>query len=121
MPPQRHLLLINFYTIDLKRDQENLPIPRNLSLYFASSFCSSLNTLELPLNSKPTVHYRVIGLSSSHRLQCQNKVEETGSEPNTLNQLLEELDVLCIASADACEIKDQISMTKRLYLETEAL
>ncbi|KRY51566.1 hypothetical protein T03_4423 [Trichinella britovi] len=93
MPHQRHLLLINFYTIDLK----------------------------LPLNSKPTVHYRVIGLSSSHRLQCQNKVEETGSEPNPLNQLLEELDVLCIASADACEIKDQISMTKRLYLETEAL
>ncbi|KRY26462.1 hypothetical protein T01_8239 [Trichinella spiralis] len=68
MPPQRHLLLINFYTIDLK-----------------------------------------------------NKVEETGSEPNRLNQLLEELDELCIASADACEIKDQISMTKRLYLETEAL
>ncbi|KRZ61828.1 hypothetical protein T02_12193 [Trichinella nativa] len=54
-------------------------------------------------------------------LECQNKVEETGSEPNPLNQLLEELDELCIASADACEIKDQISMTKRLYLETEAL
>ncbi|KRZ83471.1 hypothetical protein T08_3027 [Trichinella sp. T8] len=92
MPPQRHLLLINFYTIDLK----------------------------------PTVHYRVIGLSSPHRhhndgLRCQNKVEETDSEPNPLNQLLEELDELCIASADACEIKDQISMTKRLYLETEAL
>ncbi|KRX22273.1 hypothetical protein T07_12151 [Trichinella nelsoni] len=40
---------------------------------------------------------------------------------NLPNALLEELDELCIASVDAYEIEDQISISERLYLETEVL
>ncbi|KRY39916.1 hypothetical protein T01_12634 [Trichinella spiralis] len=40
---------------------------------------------------------------------------------NLPNALLKELDELCIASVNAYEIEDQISISERLYLDTEAL
>ncbi|KRZ71022.1 hypothetical protein T10_11386 [Trichinella papuae] len=49
------------------------------------------------------------------------RVKKLAGSKYRLNQLLDELEELCIASAGVVEIKEQISMTERLYLETEAL
>ncbi|KRX52437.1 hypothetical protein T09_10609 [Trichinella sp. T9] len=61
-------------------------------------------------NSKYTPHYRFI--SRVHGIVCSAHflVLRAGDQ-----------DELCIASADAYEIEDQISMTERMYLVIEAL
>ncbi|KRY58390.1 hypothetical protein T03_5744 [Trichinella britovi] len=54
-------------------------------------------------------------------LAARTKSEKLAVNLNRMNQLLEELDEICIASTDAYEIEDHILMTERLYLETEIL
>ncbi|KRZ13440.1 Retrovirus-related Pol polyprotein from transposon TNT 1-94 [Trichinella zimbabwensis] len=49
------------------------------------------------------------------------RVKKLAGNKYRLNQLLDELEELCITSAGVVEIKEQISMTERLYLEIEAL
>ncbi|KRY37448.1 hypothetical protein T01_7515 [Trichinella spiralis] len=52
---------------------------------------------------------------------ARTKLKKLAVNLNRLNQFLEELDEVCIASTDAYEIEDHILMTERLYLETEIL
>ncbi|XP_003378366.1 conserved hypothetical protein [Trichinella spiralis] len=52
---------------------------------------------------------------------ARTKSKKLAVNLNRLNQFLEELDEVCIASTDAYEIEDHILMTECLYLETEIL
>ncbi|KRY87250.1 hypothetical protein T4D_7963 [Trichinella pseudospiralis] len=47
--------------------------------------------------------------------------KKLAANKDRLNELLAELEELCLESADVGEIKEQISLTKKIYHESDAL